>query len=211
MHAWRSSLLMFFWFWLAVIARQNSQPSVLSITTPGPGDALQGIITITGTTAVSGFASAEVSFGYSHAKPSGWFLIQESQKAVTDAVVATWDTTTITDGIYDLRLVVTLTDGSQQQVQVAGIRVRNYTPIETNTPLPTTTTNPAQVKRSVTPSELPEVTATAFKLVLTPLPSNPAEVGNGDILTSLARGGLAAAGLFLLGGLYLGIKHLIRH
>jgi len=210
MHSWKSSLLMLFWFWLAVLVRQNTEPAGLFITSPGPGEALQGIVTITGTTALSGFTSAEVSFAYSLGKPEGWFLIQESQQAVTDGTITTWDTTTITDAVYDLRVVVNLADGSRQQVQVAGVRVRNYTLIETNTPVPTTTVNATQSPLPSTPTRLPEVTATAFKRTLTPLPPNPAQVAGGDILGSLAKGGLAAAGLFLLGGLYLGLKYITR-
>ena len=196
--------------WLAVFARQNPQPAGLSIASPGPGDALQGIVSITGSTDLPGFTQAEVSFSYSQDKAGGWFLIQESSQAVTDGIISSWDTTTLTDGVYDLWVVVTLADGSQQQAQVPGIRVRNYTPIETSTSLVATivVTRQAQVLPTLTPSA--EVTATAFKLVLSPLPDNPAVIGSSDILTSMAGGGLAVAGLFLVGGLYLGIKYLIR-
>jgi hypothetical protein len=210
MHPWKLSLMMLFWFWLAIYARQNTEPGGLLVTSPKPGEALQGIVTITGTTALPGFTSAEVSFAYSHDKPEVWFLIQESQQAVTDGTIATWDTTTITDGVYDLRLVVNQADGNQPQVQVAGVRVRNYTLIETNTPAVTATVNATQSPLSTTLTRLPEVTVTAFKQTLTPLPTNPAQVMGGDILGSLVKGGLAAAGLFLLGGLYLGLKYLAR-
>jgi hypothetical protein len=210
MQAWKSSLMLIFWFWLASSARQDATPVGLEITSPVPGAALQGLVTITGTTALPGFASSEVSFAYSREKPAGWFLIQESQTAVTAAAIAAWDTTTLTDGVYDLRVVVTLGDGSQQQALIAGVRVRNYTPIETRTPLPSPTANPNQARFTPTPTRALAATATALKLTLTPLPPNPAGVAGGDILSSLVKGGLAAVGLFVLGGLYLGLRHLSR-
>ncbi len=207
-------MMLLFWFLSAVFARQNTKPLKALIISPGPGEALQGIVSITGTTALAGFVSAEVSFAYSDEKQEGWFLIQASCKAVTDSVIATWDTTTITDGVYDLQLVVTLADGRQQQLEVAGVRVRNYTPIETDTPVPAVTVNltqsPLPSTLPLTPTRPPVVTAGTLKGTLTPLPTNPAQVAGGDIVGSLVKGGLAAAGLFLVGGLYLGLKYLTR-
>jgi hypothetical protein len=76
----------------------------------------------------------EVSFAYGSDAGRTWFLIQESQQPVSGGALATWDTTTLTDGDYDLRLLVSLKDGTQQQVVVKGLRVRNYTPVEASSP-----------------------------------------------------------------------------
>ena len=207
----RYGIIALFWIWLAILPQQEATPVFLALTSPRPGEALQGVVTIVGTTAVDGFAASEVSFAYSHNKLSGWFLIHESQLPVTQDAVATWDTTTITDGDYDLRLTVLLADGSLQQIFVEGVRVRNYTLIETNTPAPTATLNATQSPvPTATLTRTPVVMATAPKHSETPLPTNPAKLAGSDVLGSLAKGGLVTAGLFLVGGLYLAVKSLFR-
>jgi hypothetical protein len=109
--------------------------------------------------------------------------------------LATWDTTTITDGDYDLRLLVSLKDGAQQQVVASGLRVRNYTLIEANMP-------------TLTP--LVSVTLTPIPPTTTPLPPNPAQLTRADYFTSLVQGGAIALLLFLALGIYLGVKALLK-
>ncbi len=213
MQSLKTGILLFLLILPAAFTRQNSPSSGLSILSPGPGEALQGIVSIRGTTALANFVSAEVDFAYSRLKQPDWFIIQDSQEPVTDGTIATWDTTTITDGIYDLRLVVSLSDGSQQQVLVTGVRVRNYSTIETNTPAPTATMNATQspVPPTATATLKPTRTATKYAGTLTPLPTNPAGLAGRDVLGTAAKGGLLVVGLFLLGGLYVGLKSLNRH
>jgi hypothetical protein len=177
------------------------------ISAPLPGDALQGVVTISGQMADSDFASAELSFAYSSQKlPKTWFPIQSFTQPGLAGKLASWDTSTITDGVYDLRLVVTLNDGTQKETVVPALRVRNYTPIETRTPSPTavrieTLTQPSQ---TVTPTQTP-IPATG-----TPLPTNPAGLHPTEFNISLLQGGAVALGLFALGGIYLGLKALFR-
>ena len=110
---------------------------LLSQTTPAPaihspvgGQALQGIVQILGTTSIEGFRSSELSFAYLVNPTDTWFKISESEVQVENGVIADWDTTTISDGDYILRLVIKLGDGNELMSSVDGVRVRNYSPIE---------------------------------------------------------------------------------
>ena len=185
----------------------------VTIQNPSPGQALQGMVVIHGNTAVEGFQKAELEFSY-HANSSGtWFLIEESDAPVTGDL-AQWDTNTITDGVYDLRLTVILADGSQTSVTVDGVRVRNYSAIETDTPTPpplNATPNPGEALAS-TASPTATLTATpqALTPTFTPLPVNPAQLSTLQVWGSLGKGALAAAGLFALMGIYQMIHSLRR-
>lgn len=166
--------------------------SRVSLSAPAPNQVLQGVVAIRGSTALKDFASAELTFAYENNPTDTWFLIQESLPAVSDGDLAEWDTTTLTDGAYTLRLSVQLMDGSQQTAQVSGLRVRNYTPVETDTPAPTREATPLAPVASSSPTPPPTPT---------PLPTNPAHFTSRQLSSSVASGGIAAIGLFALLGL----------
>jgi hypothetical protein len=189
------------------------EPAVVELTAPYGGQAVQGALPIEGTTGVPGFLQMEIAFRYHRSPVETWFLIAESTVPVQAGLLTLWDTTTLTDGVYDLRLRVKLLDGSVQESLVFGVRVRNYTPVETNTPAPPTRTPSAA---EITPGP---ATATALP-TLTPSPSsippsatpfgpNPAQFTPADQVEALQQGALAAAGLFALLGLY-SMVHYIR-
>ena len=175
----------------------------LSIHSPVTGQAVQGSVSIEGSSTASGFVSAELSFAYTGDSTGIWFLIAEASQPVQDGVLAQWDTGAITDGDYDLRMRVTLADGSHAETTIRGLRVRNYTPVETDTPTPVTPT------LTQLPGETPAVTPTPVVLPSsTPLPPNPAEVSDQDITKSLGKGALAILGLFALMGVYWLVRNL---
>jgi hypothetical protein len=197
--------------WLVCAAAVTNQVWNISISSPKSGDAVRGLVSVSGTTNLEGFASSEVDFAYHQNDAREWFLIDQSNQPVSDGAIATWDTSTITDGIYDLRLIVNLADGSQKTVEVTNIRVRNYTEIETATPEPIKT--PGQSNSSLytpTPGVLPTTTATLFRPSSTPFPTNPVVLTENDVIASLGKGGLIISGFFLLAGLYAGLKSKIR-
>lgn len=175
-----------------------------SIDSPRPGEALQGQVVIKGTTQVDGFQSYDISFGYQHDTTSTWFPIAQGKEALKDGALATWDTTTISDGVYKLRVVVYLSDGRAVQSVVSGLRVRNYTPVETSTPAP------ASALGSGTAAVETLVDYVPAGLTATPLSENPAQVSDADLGSSLVKGGILALGLFIVLGLYLGARTLFR-
>jgi hypothetical protein len=179
-----------------------TQAAAASILAPLPGQALQGIVQIIGNTSLEGLISAELSFAYTNDLKQTWFLISLSDQPVKNGILAQWDTTTLTDGIYDLRLVVTLKDGDQKVSILRGVRVRNYTPIETNTPAPPTSTATPLPGHTPTPSQTPLPLPTSTQLPNTPLPTNPAQLTRLDVTTNLGIGALAVTGFFAVMGLY---------
>jgi hypothetical protein len=181
---------------LPVLARTALAGNV-NIDSPHPGDVLQGVVTIVGSSNIDGFVSADISFTYADDPTGTWFLIAKNLQPVSNNTLVTWDTTVITDGNYVLRLQVTLTDGNMREFLVPELRVRNYTPIETPTPLP------------IAPEPTPFPTAAS---TLTPFPTptrlapNPATLAPMDISASIIYGGLAAILTFIIIGVYLWLR-----
>jgi hypothetical protein len=181
-------------------------PDFPQIRLPLGGQALQGGLPIEGHIPAAGFAGAELSFAYQVDAPQTWFLIAELIQIPDNPVLAQWDTTTITDGIYTLRLVVTHVDGSRSSASVTGLRVRNYSPVETNTPTAVTPSATPEPGDTPVPSATPSPTITSVPLTPTPLPPNPAQIDQLDILITMGKGGLAILGFLSLLGLYQIIK-----
>jgi hypothetical protein len=162
---------------------------------------VRGLLTIQGTTAVEGFARSEVAFAYAEA-PETWFRIAESAAPIENGALARWDTGTITDGDYALRLLITLEDGSQQSMTLEGLRVRNYSPVETGTPTPTPIVTPLHSTPTITPTPVPPLP--------TPLPPNPAGLSTREALASMGKGALFVLGAFATLGIYQRARSLLR-
>ena len=194
----------------AIPPRQAPQLDQVVITAPMPGQALQGDIVINGNTSIGGFIASEISFGYTGDTTDTWFTIQYSTVPVENDMLTHWDTTTITDGDYTLRLVIDTTDGSQITLIVPGLRVRNYTPIETDTPTPlppSATAGPrTPVPPSATPSMTPIPSTTPPPPTPTPLPSNPAIISEMDVVVTVLEGAGIGIGLLSLFGILVGIR-----
>jgi len=176
---------------------RNAQFGDPVIVAPRPGDVLQGVVTIAGSSDVTGFGSAEISFTYTDDPTGTWFLISKNSQPIFNERLASWDTTVITDGDYVLRLRVYLIDGSFHEVLVSGLRVRNYTPVETPTPM--AIAPKATPLATFTPTATPLPTPTA-------LPRNPAVLAPTDISASIIYGGLAAILIFVVISIYLWLR-----
>jgi hypothetical protein len=179
---------------MSVFLLVQLRPDVLS---PYPGEALQGRVTITGTANAVGFVAYELAFAYPDDTTGTWFLITRSTQPVQGGVLGEWDTSQVTDGEYNLRLTVFLDNGNQIDVLVPGLRVRNYTPIETPTPaavpvLPTRTLPPAS------PFPLP--------VAATPLPPNPVALTSERLRVALGYGAVGMLAVFLLLAVYLSAR-----
>jgi len=182
----------------------------VSLSAPVSGQALQGVVAIQGNSAIPGFSRAELSFAYRENPTGAWFLIAESQTAVENGLLAQWDTTTITDGEYHLRLVVYLENGQQQIAALTGLRVRNYTPVETETPTATVATATALPGVLAESTATPTPSATPIPPTATAIPPNPAIIGPGDLLSSLGRAALGVAGFFGLMGIYRSVQSMLK-
>lgn len=185
-------------------------PALVHITFPADSQALKGKVAITGNTRIQGFSSSELSFSYSDNPTGTWFLIQISSQAVDDGVLVEWDTSTITDGVYDLQLEVDLLSGESIIYTVSKLRVRNYTPVETETPTPVTPTSTPLPGDTPIPTATSTPTETPVPPTRTALPPNPAQVTRQDLGISLGKGALFTLGLFALMGIYFSVKTIRR-
>jgi len=186
--------------YLSSILLQAQVGELPDISAPLSGQALKGVVVVNGRTALKNFQSAEVS--YSYASGGSWFLINQTRDSVEDGRLAVWDTTTITDGNYKLRVQVFLTNGNVVE-KVIEVRVRNYSAVETATPEPTQGLVSARPTLTVTPTIYAQPTPTD-------LANNPARLSRADWDGSI-RFGAISAGLTLAGlGLYLAFKKYIR-
>lgn len=186
---------------LLLLAAQDTPP--IAITSPAPGDAIRGEVTITATTDILGFTSSELDFSYASNPTDTWFALQTSTQPLVDSPLAVWDTTLISDGDYVLRLRVFAEDGTLQEITVP-VKIQNDTPILTPTALVTSTPNrldvqlptPFLVAASPTPTQTPRPTPTL-------LPTNAASMTRTAIYTSLGRGAMVIIGLFSFVGIIL--------
>jgi hypothetical protein len=190
-------------FILLLIAAQDSPP--IAITSPAPDEVLRGQVTITGRVDIVSFDSVVLEFAYASNPTDTWFTIQTFSQPIPDSTLAVWDTASITDGDYVLRLRVNFEDGTSQEATVP-IKIGNdagptptaetiSTPQESEVLVPT----PFLLAASPTPTEVPRPTPTA-------LPPNPASLEGNEIYTSLGRGALVILGLFALAGLIIRVR-----
>ena len=107
------------------------------IESPVAGQAVQGQVEIIGNTDTFDFLAYELSFTSQDDATNTWFQIKRSTEPVRYDTLGLWDTGNLIDGNYSLRLVVELSDQEPVTVFVRDLRVRNYSPVETNTPAPT--------------------------------------------------------------------------
>lgn len=186
-----------------LIAAQDLAP--VAITSPAAEEVVRGTVTVTGRLDYSSFAAAELEFGYAANPTNTWFSIRSFSQPVVDTTLASWDTTSITDGNYILRLRVTFEDGTFQEATVP-IQIGNDL-VPTPLPEPTSTMEPEMallptpflLAASPTATDLPRPTPT-------PLPPNPVSLEYAEIYGSLGRGALVILGLFAVAGIILRVR-----
>jgi len=196
-------LLLFVLILVAAQRRQGATP--IAITSPAPDEILRGQVTITGKVEVSSFVSAQLDFAYASNSTNTWFTIQTFSQPITDPALATWDTTSITDGDYILRLLVNFEDNTSQEVTVPVKIGNDFVPTPTaeptSTPEPDTVLIPTPflLAASPTATEVPRSTPTA-------LSANPVSLRQNQIYASLGRGALVILGLFALAGIIIRVR-----
>ena len=186
------------------LAGPNPQATIVKsifIQSPRDGQALQGVVLIEGKIRGEGFLRGTIHFSY-HETPvqdRTWFFIApidaENQDSSQTAFLVEWDTTQITDGNYDLRLVAEYSGEAAIFELVPNLRVRNHTPVETGTPAPVEDEagDPTPPTPSGTP--MPVISPTL-------LPPNPAEVKGADLQGAVRLSGFVVAGIFFIGMIY---------
>ncbi|MHB8133415.1 MAG: hypothetical protein ACYDH1_04235 [Anaerolineaceae bacterium] len=177
----------------------KTQLDLVRILSPQKGDVLQGNIDIIGTATGIGFQYAEISFRYQKDVPSEWFLISQISEPKVDDFLLTWDTSSIVDGNYQLRIQAFYLDGHHIEAIIEDLRIRNYSPVET---IVATNVSPS----SLLSTEQPSQAMTSTKEILeyaTPLPKNELTVEIGDISNSAFQGSVIGVLILIVIGLWL--------
>jgi hypothetical protein len=98
-------------------------PDEIMITSPGPGDEVSGTVNITGTADIPnfGFYKYEISAMGSQ----NWATIAANREPVRNEQLGEWNTASLTNGDYFLRLVITDSVGTVLEPCVIAVRVLN--------------------------------------------------------------------------------------
>jgi hypothetical protein len=199
---------------LSSVTAQSGTPTPtkieVGISLPLPGSALQGMTQISGYTAIEDFSYSEITFSYQNNSLDTWFLIEQQESPIANGTLALWDTNQISDGNYIIRLEIYQKDGSKQTYQVPDIRIRNDTPVETDTPLPPTNTLTLTPTSTISPKPTNYSSETAIPHTTTPAPPNPAQISKQLVLFNIGKGALVTLGVFILLGIYQHIKAINR-
>ncbi len=96
-------------------------PDQIEITSPNPGEEIKGAIELIGTVNIPnfGFYKYEVASQGSNT----WATISAGRATVNEGSLGRWDTTTLTPGDYQLRLVVTDNQGQSLPVCIVPVRI----------------------------------------------------------------------------------------
>jgi 1A family penicillin-binding protein len=120
---------------------------------------ISGVVSVKGTADTPNLAYYRLDYGIGDA-PEAWRrLTPEIGAVVQDGVLARWDTRTLANGRYGLRLVVRTQDGYEEQAAIA-VQIQNATPTPTASPTPSPTATQPSVeddspRRSLTPVPTP--------------------------------------------------------
>ena len=205
------------------------------IADPQPGQVLRGVVLIRGTADHPAFDHYEVSFAYEPNPTASWFAIEAAGgAAVPGGQLASWDTTQIADGAYQLRLQVFVTTGEAPlEFITAGLSVANSVPLPTASTTPQATAvaiataSVATVPVSTPPSAASDLPTSTPAVSPSGMPAispssspeaTPAIAPAGDVLLpaaspyvlALGRGALAAIAGFLSLGMYALLRPFVR-
>ena len=187
------------------------------IQNPQENGTVRGVVTITGTATIADFQFYKVEWGRG-ANPNEWHLIGSTYPTqVSDGVLVQWDTTTVPDGVYTLRLQVVKMDGNYSEYYVRNIVVANKRPTETPTSLPQETPSPTPTQGPAGPTAtlaIVQPTAALAQPSPTPTPVRPSirtlpELPLIAWRESLCMGAGTMAAIFVVVGMVLALRRLL--
>jgi len=168
------------------------QLDLVRIQSPLDGEYLQGSVQIIGTVTGNGLQTAEISFRYQDSQTQSWFVISQTTSPVVDDIIATWDTSTIADGVYQIRVLAVFENGREQEEIINNLNVRNYTPFD-----PIKTENPEVLSTENLQNQIVIVEATpTLRASPTPMPPNEMVISQSQFITTAIQGGILGV-LFL--------------
>jgi hypothetical protein len=98
-------------------------PDQIMITAPEPGEPVSGTVKIAGTANVPNFGFFK--YEYAPMGSQNWATISAKRDPVTNGEIGDWNTTSLTNGYYFLRLVITDNVGVALEPCVIAVQVTN--------------------------------------------------------------------------------------
>ena len=204
---------------LTVRAGPVLQQGQVQIISPEVSMEVRGIVPIIGSASVPDFDYYKVEFGYGP-DPSQWALIGSMHETpVVNGQLEIWDTTTLPDDVYSLRLRAVKHDGNYGEFFVRQVRIANTLPTQTPTPTATATrhvlapTLPATPRATAT-LQIIAPTAALLMPTATPTLSRPQQRGALPVdpkgwSQAFCSGALAMGAVFMLLGIVCGLRRLL--
>jgi hypothetical protein len=127
------------------LAQQPTADPSARITNPADGTLLFGVVSITGTASNVQLQTYRLDYLAAADTTAGWQPVgRPVTQQVRDSTLGQWDTTTVKDGVYDIRLRVILRNATVLEDYVRGVIVQNQAPtaLPTQPPAPTLTATP---------------------------------------------------------------------
>ena len=169
------------------------QLDLVRIQSPVDGEYLQGSVQIIGTVTGTGLQSAEISFRYQDSQSQSWFVISQISSPIVDDMIATWDTSTIADGMYQIRVLAVFENGRELEEIINNLSVRNYTPFDL-----IKTENPEAISTENLQNQIATVEVTqTLRPSPTVMPPNEMIITQSQFSTTAIQGGILGV-LFLL-------------
>ena len=117
-------------------------PISIVILSPVPGNVVSGNVQVLGAATHPQFLQYQVEYGPDPNPSNLWYPAADIvQSPVVNGLLGIWNTNVVNDGRYQVRLRVTLRDGTTLSTVVGNITVQNQEP----TPVPTNTTVPRPI------------------------------------------------------------------
>jgi len=98
-------------------------PDEIMLTSPEPGDVINGTVTLSGTADISNFGFYK--YEIAPVGTSNWTTISAGAKPVKNGELGKWDTTALANGDYFLQLVIIDNVGQTLEPCVISVRVAN--------------------------------------------------------------------------------------
>ena len=148
----------------------DNLPPVISITSPANNAEVKGVVTMNVSVADSGIGVSNISFRWEKTGSTGnWNLLTCSGNPRSQSCSATWNSSTVSDGIYTIRLQAYDTLSRQTATSVT-VKVSNT--------VSTTTTVLTGAIVTTTTSAIEHVTTTTATPSKLPIPESVKEIGS---------------------------------
>lgn len=197
MQRWIIGLILLFLFLPGIVLAQADEITIIS---PSDLQVLQGVMEVQARVSTDDVLSYELLFGYSgETNERNLFLLAQGNAFPKEEPLYRWDTTLIPDGDYRLVLRVYFSNGEKREAVIDGVKVRNYSPVESPTA--------SDLILSTEPVlETPANTPLPVSFTPTPPRPNPGSIQPTQWTGSVVRGIAVSLLLFIGFGMVLSLR-----